>query len=396
MNKNKVAIHKLYIIVILYMIFALRIFSMFMILPVIFITGLNLEHANTFLIGIAVGIYGLFQALFQIPLGILSDFIGRKLVIILCLFLFLLGSLCAAMSNSIEQFIFSRFLQGLGAISSTIMAYLSEITEEKNRTQVIFFLGIFLGFSFALSIILGPFILNHYGFRKLFFFISILIIFFILIVLLFFPSTLNLNIKKIILRKNIFDSIKSNLNFDTYILFFSIFCLHFILMFNFIIFPKKLLLLGIVLSDHWKIYFLTILISFLLIIFMIHYLEKKFSKIFLLFSFIFLLTISELIFLFSYNSIILLFLSIQFFFIAFVFLESFIPSTLSKIISSQSKGLIMGIYSTSQFIGSAIGGGIGGWVLYLYGLNMILYIIIGLCFLWLILIFTYCIKNYLI
>ena len=129
-----------------------RMFGLFALLPVLSLYASELKHATPFLIGMSVGAYGLTQAIFQIPLGMLSDRIGRKSVICLGLSIFIIGSLVAAYSNTIYGVIAGRFLQGAGAISATLAALLADATRKEVRTKSMAFLGIGLGSSGIIGI----------------------------------------------------------------------------------------------------------------------------------------------------------------------------------------------------------------------------------------------------
>ncbi len=137
-------------------VFSLRMLGMFMVLPVLTTYGMSLAGASEALIGLAIGIYGMTQALFQIPFGLLSDKVGRKPLIIGGLLVFALGSVIAALTHSIWGVILGRALQGSGAISAAVMALLSDLTREQNRTKAMAFIGVSFGITFAIAMVTGP------------------------------------------------------------------------------------------------------------------------------------------------------------------------------------------------------------------------------------------------
>ena len=141
-------------------VFSLRMLGMFMVLPVLTTYGMKLSGASETLIGIAIGIYGLAQAVFQIPFGLLSDRVGRKPLIVFGLVIFCIGSIVAASTESIWGVIIGRALQGSGAIAAAVMALLSDLTREQNRTKAMAFIGISFGITFAIAMVLGP-IITH-------------------------------------------------------------------------------------------------------------------------------------------------------------------------------------------------------------------------------------------
>ena len=136
-------------------VFSLRMLGMFMVLPVLTTYGMALQGASEALIGLAIGIYGLAQAVFQIPFGLLSDRIGRKPLIVGGLLIFVLGSVIAALTDSIWGIILGRALQGSGAIAAAVMALLSDLTREQNRTKAMAFIGVSFGVTFAIAMVLA-------------------------------------------------------------------------------------------------------------------------------------------------------------------------------------------------------------------------------------------------
>ena len=150
------------------LVFAFRMLGMFMVLPVLATYGMDLDGATPTLIGLAIGAYGLTQALLQIPFGILSDRIGRLPIIYFGLAIFAAGAVLAAMSDSIWGVIAGRVLQGAGAISAAVMALLSDLTREQHRTKAMALIGVSIGFSFAVAMIVGPLLTRAFGLSGLF------------------------------------------------------------------------------------------------------------------------------------------------------------------------------------------------------------------------------------
>jgi MFS family permease len=157
-------------------VFGLRMLGLFMILPVFAIYGEQLIGYSPIWIGLAIGAYGLTQALLQIPMGILSDKFGRKPVILTGLVIFFLGSVVAAMSETIYGVVIGRALQGMGAIASAILALAADLSREEQRPKVMATIGMFIGVSFTIAMIIGPIVAQAFGLSGLFWFIAILTI----------------------------------------------------------------------------------------------------------------------------------------------------------------------------------------------------------------------------
>src|SRR5699024_3101049 len=156
------------------LVYAFRMLGMFMVLPVLATYGTDLTSATPVLIGVAIGAYGLTQAFLQVPFGIASDRFGRFPVIYFGLVLFALGSILAAVSDSIYGVIAGRVLQGAGAISAAVMALLSDLTREQHRTKVMGVIGVSIGFSFAVAMVIGPIITRWMGLAGLFWFTALM------------------------------------------------------------------------------------------------------------------------------------------------------------------------------------------------------------------------------
>ncbi|WP_127956424.1 MFS transporter [Serratia microhaemolytica] len=345
------------------LVFSLRMLGMFMVLPVLTTYGMALQGANETLIGIAIGIYGLMQALFQIPLGLISDRIGRKPLIISGLFIFALGSIIAALSQSIWGIILGRALQGAGAIAAVLMALLADLTREQHRTKAMAFIGVSFGITFAIAMVLGPIITNAFGLKTLFWMIAVFACGGILLILLVVPTPKNpiLNRETSMVRGS-FGKVLSNTRLLR--LNFSIMCLHILLMANFVALPWLLEHAGLATSQHWKIYLVTMLIAFACVVPAIIYAEKQRKMKQVMMFCVAMLLCAELLLALSGVQLPLIIAGVLLFFVAFNILEAILPSLISKESPAGYKGTALGVYSTCQFAGVAIGASVGGW---LYG-----------------------------
>ncbi len=342
-------------------VFSLRMLGMFMVLPVLTTYGMALQGASETLIGLAIGIYGLAQAIFQIPFGLLSDRIGRKPLIIGGLLLFVLGSIIAATTSSIWGVILGRALQGSGAIAAAVMALLSDLTREQNRTKAMAFIGISFGVTFAIAMVIGPIVTHMLGLHALFWMIALLATLGILITLLVVPSSTDhvLN-RESGMVKGSFKKVLGNSRLLK--LNFGILCLHILLMSSFVALPGQFENAGFPASQHWKVYLVTMLISFVAVMPLIIIAEVKRKMKLVFVTCVALLVIAEIILWGAGNHFWTLVLGVQVFFFAFNLMEAILPSLISKESPAGYKGTAMGIYSTSQFIGVAIGGSLGGWI----------------------------------
>ncbi|UDG81728.1 Inner membrane transport protein YajR [Candidatus Profftia lariciata] len=387
MNDYKITLEEWKAIWSLSVILSIRMFGMFMVLPVLHTYGMSLNGSSETLIGIAIGIYGLTQALFQIPCGLLSDRIGRKPLIIGGLFILAVGSVIAALTNSIWGVIIGRSLQGSGAIASTIMALLSDITSEQNRTKAMAFIGINFGITCAISIVIGPILVQLIGLSGLFWIITLLSICCIIITFIFVPTP-----KQQVLNREsnmMIDSLHIVLlNSRLLKINFSIMCLHILLISSFIALPPIMEQAGLMRDSQWKIYLITMLIALSCVFPCIMYAEKYRRIKIVLQLCVMLMLVSQIILWFARLKLYGILLGMQLFFISFNIIEALLPSLISKESPTGYKGTAMGIYSTSQFIGVAVGGSIGG-LLYAYnGAEIIFASCIILTLFWLILTFT--------
>ncbi len=347
-------------------VFSLRMLGIFMVLPVLTTYGMALQEASESLIGLAIGIYGLTQAIFQIPCGLLSDRVGRKPIIIGSFLVFILGSVIAARTDSIWGVILGRALQGFGTIAAPVMALLSDLIREQHRTKAMACIGVSFGLTFATAIVLGPIVTHAIGLSGLFWSMAILALTGILIILLVVPAAgrHNLNREPSIIRGSFR---KVLVNPQLLKLNVSIFCLHTMLMLSFVALPPIMARAGCLPSEQWKVYLVTMLISFITLVPAIIYAEvkRRIKRVFLIC--VMLLLFSELILLMENTYFWAIFAGIQLFFLAFNIMEALLPALVSKESPAGYTGTAMSVYSTSQFLGVAFGGTLGGYLLQLQG-----------------------------
>ncbi len=356
---------------------ATRMLGLFMIFPVFSVYADNYDQVTPLYIGIAIGAYGLTQAFFQIPFGFLSDKYGRKPLLVLGLIIFFIGSVVAASATDIYQVVAGRALQGAGAISAVLMAFLADYVSENERPKANAFVGVQIGVAFMLALLLGPIIGHQLGISGLFWVIAALSVV-ALIVVASLPSAKPK--KQYKLSKANFKKI---LTINLLRLDFSVFALHLILTSTFIVIPMFLVDNNILsIQDNWKMYLPVVILSFLGMIPMIIIATKyKKTKTVFLLS-IFLLALSQILFYQSALNFTTFFIILTLFFVAFNALEALLPSLIAKTASSDKRGLAMGFYSSSQFFGAFVGGIIGGWIYHTFGLNSVFLFTTFIAFIW--------------
>jgi len=359
------------------LIMSVRMLGLFMLFPVMSVYAADYDGSTPFLIGMAIGIYGLTQALLQIPFGYLSDRFGRKPILIIGLLIFLLGSIVAANASNIIFVVIGRALQGGGAISAVLMAFLADSISEDNRAKANAFVGFQIGVAFMLSLIIGPIITSRIGLSGLFWVIGLLSIIAMLIVLSLQHS------KPVNYYRLSLGAFKETLTRELVALDFSVFSLHLILASGFIVMPLLIMDNQIVsMIDNWQLYLPAVLLSFIGMIPLIIISEKfKKTKYILLLS-IFLLIVSQIIFFTSNLNFSVFLITLTIFFVAFNTVEAILPSLLSRTASTSKRGLAMGIFSTSQFLGTFIGGAIGGLIYDIYDLNSVFLFTIFVAIIW--------------
>ncbi len=346
------------------LLYCFRMLGLFMVLPLLALYAADLPDATPTLIGVALGMYGLANALLQIPLGWLSDRVGRKPVIIAGLVLFALGSVIAGMADSVTGIIVGRALQGAGAISSTLMALVADLTREEQRTKAMAVVGMSIGLSFAVALVLGPVVATFGGLQTVFWFTAVLAGFGIAILLLLVPPP-PLDARANATEAKISMGLKGRGlgDRDLVRLNFGVFVLHFILVAFFLVVPGIIEnSLGIDREQHWLVYLPVLLFSLVGMVPLMILAERggRLREIFLVAIALVFAAIATLDFA-AANP--LIYIGLWLFFVGFNYLEATLPSLLSKTVSAGSKGTAMGVYSTFQFTGAFAGGAGGGWLL---------------------------------
>jgi predicted MFS family arabinose efflux permease len=368
--------------------------GLFLILPVFALYAEGLPEVTPLLVGIAIGAYGLTQALLQIPFGMLSDRIGRKPVLIGGLLIFALGSAVAAGADTIYGIILGRALQGSGAIAAVIMALAADLSREQLRLRMMAFIGISIGVAFAVAMVMGP-VLNHWiGVAGIFWLTALLALVGVAIVIFVVPTPAESHLHR--------DAEAVPGQFGKVVrepellrLDFGILTLHMSLTAMFLAYPLALRDLGIDSGHHWMVYLPVMLLSmFAMVPFVIIAESRRRMRP------VFLGAVAALgaaaLLLFEFDTTLGgLLIGLFVFFTAFNLLEATLPSLVAKVAPGQYKGTAMGVYSSSQFIGAFLGGALGGWIHTRYGIDGTFLFCAAMAGLWLLLAWGMSDPNYL-
>jgi len=363
-------------------IFSMRMLGLFMVLPVMSLYAEDLVGFTPLLLGLAISVYGLTQALLQIPFGLMSDRFGRKKIITIGLLLFVIGSIVAAMSTTIYGVIIGRALQGSGAVAAAVMALAADLTLEQNRTKIMATIGISIGISFGVAMVLGPLLASFAGLSGVFWFTAVLALAGIVILHKVVPQASKLTIHKdaepvpALIAKVLKDGQLLRLDFG-------IFCLHLVMTAMFVVLPLLLRgKLGLPAEDHWMVYLPVLLLSIIVMIPFVIVAEKKRKMKMVFVSAVGTLSLACFgLYLFG-GQLWGMVASLFVFFAAFNLLEATLPSLISKIAFAGGKGTAMGVYSSSQFFGAFCGGLIGGFVWDSYGLSSVFLMCSAVLFIW--------------
>ena len=364
-------------------IFTLRMLGLFMIFP-IFALDAHLYSGNTaMLTGLAIGIYGLTQALFQIPFGRLSDRIGRKKVIVAGLLIFAAGSAVAASADSIWGVIIGRALQGFGAIASAVLALTADLTREEQRTKAMAIIGISIGMAFALAMVAGPAIKPILGLPGLFWMTGAMAILGIGVLLYFVPTPESVHFHR---DAEAIPAQFSRILRDTQLLRLNagILILHLMMTAIFVVLPLVLRdHAGFTSDSHWKVYLIVLGAALVLMAPMVVYADRRNSikQVFMASVVLLLLSQAGLYAFLDVGWLVVI--SMILYFTGFTVLEASLPSLVSRLAPPELKGTAMGAYSTAQYLGAFLGGIAGGWLYGNFGILSVFGVCGGLCVLWL-------------
>lgn len=344
-------------------IFALRMIGLFMIVPVFSVYGNDYAHATPFLIGLAVGIYGLGQAIFQIPMSLAADKFPRKPIIFLGLIMFAIGGIIAANATDIYEVIIGRALAGSGAVSAVLMALLADVTREEMRTKAMATMGLTIGTSIMLAFAFGPLLVGALGISGLFWLTSGFAVLAMLL-LLFVPTPLRV-LKHNLDNKSIREQLATVLKIgDLNRLHIGVFALHLTMTAIFVILPHQLNeVMGLSVRQQGMVYLPLLFVGFAVAIPFIIIAEKqrKMRQVFL--SAIALMTAALAFLAFGSQVGVGIIFGLLLYFMGFNLLEATIPSWISKRAPVANKATAMGLNSSSQFLGAFAGGAMGGLLL---------------------------------
>jgi len=364
------------------MLYATRMLGLFMVLPVLSLYGLDLEGANSANLGLALGIYGITQAVLQIPFGAASDRFGRKPMILIGLLVFCLGSVIAALSDNVIGLVVGRALQGSGAISSVVLALLADYTRETERSKAMAAIGAVIGGSFVLAVMLGPWIAQLAGLNGLFWFTACLALLGLLVVYLLPPVPPLQQHPERQVRGDLVKTVFADSN--VLILSLGIFFLHMTMTALFVALPVILVARGFVAAELGSIYAPVMILAFLGMAPMMMAAEKRSAHIRYLrfaasFIFVALLAIGLV------PSGAATAMSLLLFFVGFNFIEATLPSLLSRKVDPSRRGTAMGVFATAQFLGAALGGIAGGLLFVDQNIGLIVALGIGAQLIWIVL-----------
>lgn len=340
-------------------IFALRMLGLFLVLPVFALEAARYPGGDDpALVGLAMGIYGLTQAVMQVPLGLASDRIGRKKVIVAGLLVFALGSALAALAGSVHMLVAGRALQGAGAVSAAVTALLADLTRDEVRTKAMALVGISIAAMFALSLMAAPPLTGAIGLSGLFWLTAALALAGVVLVLVATPAE---PVQHVDAPRGRLQEVWRHPHL--WRLDLGVFVLHAVQMAMWVVIPRQLLALNVSHQQSTWLYLVVILISMALMIPLIIRAEKYGKMFEIMRAAIALIVLSQII-LAAQSGVGAYWIAgaLLLFFTGFNVLEATQPSLLSKLTHPATKGAASGVYNTVQALGLFIGSMLGAWL----------------------------------
>jgi MFS family permease len=336
-------------------VYSTRMLGMFMLLPVLALFASDMRGATPLLAGLAMGAYGFTQALLQIPFGRWSDRLGRKPVIVAGLLIYLAGSVVGALASTIHAVIAARAIQGAGAVSGPVTALLADLTRPEIRTRAMAFIGISIGACFILSLVAGPLLSVVLGLGGFFWLMAVMAIAGIVVLLLAVPTPAAARPEGPFVWRDAFST-------GLVVQYVGVFTLHFILVATFIAVPHALRKVhGLATGQHWQVYLLVFLVSVAGTVPLVLAAERRrHAAGGILRLGIALLVLGQLVMALDLASIRALYLGLIIYFAAFNFLEARLPARVSELAPGHRRGVALGVFATSQFLGAFAGGAVGG------------------------------------
>nr|WP_183606394.1 MFS transporter [Paraburkholderia silvatlantica] len=360
-------------------IFALRMLGLFMIMPVFSVYAKTIPGGdNLLLVGIALGAYGVTQSLLYIFYGWVSDMVGRKPVIATGLVVFAIGSFVAAGAHDMVWIIVGRVIQGMGAVSSAVLAFIADLTAEEHRTKAMAMVGGSIGMSFAVAIVGAPIVFHWVGMSGLFALVGVFSILAVGVVIWVVPDAPG---KPVHVRAPFAEVLH---NVELLRLNFGVLVLHATQTALFLVVPRLLVDAGLPVASHWMIYLPVMGLAFVMMVPAIIVAEKRGRMKAVLLSAIGLILIGQLLLGSLAHTLVIVSAVLFVYFLGFNILEASQPSLVSKLAPGNRKGAATGVYNTTQSIGLALGGVAGGWILKHEGASAVFYTCSGLVLCWLI------------
>jgi MFS family permease len=359
---------------------SLRLFGLFLIMPVFSLYARGMPGATAFMIGFALGVYGLGQIVLQVPLGLLSDHIGRKPAITLGLVLFAIGGVIAAMSHTLTGIAIGRAVQGMGAVAGAGIALAADLTSDENRSKVMGIIGVSIGLAFLLALILGPPLEAIRGLSGLFAATSILALLSLLLLWLIVPTPTRARAPAAAGFAQVMEMLRDS---RMLVLNGSVFFLHALLTASFVGLPLLLAnTLNLPVNRHWELYLPVMLIAALVMGASMRHMREVAQSLRVVMVCVVAIGLALLGFALSGSHLIAFGVAATVFFSGFNLLEAALPSLVSRLAPAHLRGAALGAYSTSQFVGAFVGGSLGGLALGRFGPDGIFMCAAALTLLW--------------